>query len=199
MGTPVASEFEVAQFAALKDATRTLLSAIGEQHTREGLLDTPRRFAEALLDMTSGLHEDPAEHLRTFDSDGYDEIVVVKDIPVRSLCEHHLLPFVGVAHVAYLPAGRIVGLSKLARLVDGFARRLQVQERLTMQVASTLADSPVEPRGVAVVIEAEHMCMTMRGVRAPGTRTTTSVMLGRFREHPPARAEVLDLLRGGPR
>ncbi len=195
----MASEFEVARRVALEDAARTILSAIGESPSRDGLVDTPRRHAAALLAMTSGLHEDPAEHLTTFDSDGYDEIVAVKDIPVRSLCEHHLLPFVGVAHVGYLPAGRIVGLSKLARLVDGFARRPQVQERLTMQVAQTLADSPVQPRGVAVVLEAEHMCMTMRGVRAPGTRTVTSVMLGRFRDHPPARAEVLDLLRGGPR
>jgi len=186
-------------YRSLQRTVGDMLLAIGEDPDRDGLQETPRRFADALLDMTSGLGEDPGMHLRTFDSDGYDEIVVVKDIPVRSLCEHHLLPFVGVAHVAYLPAGRIVGLSKLARLVDGYARRLQVQERLTMQVASTLADSPVEPRGVAVVIEAEHMCMTMRGVKAPGTRTTTSVMLGRFREHPPARAEVLDLLRGGPR
>ena len=191
-GTPIAVQ-------RLRMHVRGLLADLGEDATRDGLVDTPRRYADALRDMTSGYREDPADHLRTFDSDGYDEIVVVKDIPVRSLCEHHLLPFVGVAHVAYLPAGRIVGLSKLARLVDGYARRLQVQERLTMQIAQTLADSPVEPRGVAVVVEAEHMCMTMRGVKAPGTRTTTSVMLGRFREHPPARAEVLDLLRGGPR
>jgi GTP cyclohydrolase I len=176
---------------------RGLLAALGEDPERDGLQATPDRYARALLDMTSGLGEDPAEHLRTFDADGYDQIVVVRDIPVRSLCEHHLLPFFGVAHIAYLPAGRIVGLSKLARLVDGYARRPQVQERLTMQVADALHDSPVEPRGVAVVIEAEHLCMTMRGVKAPGTSTVTSVMLGRFREHAPARAEVMGLLRRG--
>lgn len=184
---------------AMRDVVAELLGLLGEDTLRDGLRDTPRRYAEALRDMTAGTHEDPGEHLRTFDADGYDEIIVVRDIPVRSLCEHHVLPFVGVAHIAYLPDGRIVGLSKLARLVDGYARRLQVQERLTMQVARTLDDSPVAPRGVGVVIEAEHMCMTMRGVKAPGTRTLTSVMLGRFREHPPARAEVLELLRGGSR
>lgn len=183
--------------AHLATLIHDVLRDLGEDPERDGLRDTPARYARALLDMTSGLGEDPSVHLRTFDSDGYDEIVVVRDIPVRSLCEHHLLPFIGVAHVAYLPDNRIVGLSKLARLVDGFARRPQVQERLTMQVARTLAESPVAPKGVAVVIDAEHLCMTMRGVKAPGARTLTSVMLGRFREHAPARAEVLELLRGG--
>lgn len=193
------SEYSARVVGDLAIQVRAVLRLLGEEVERDGLRDTPARYAKALLDMTSGLNEDPAEHLRTFDSDGYDEIVVVRDIPVRSLCEHHLLPFVGVAHVAYLPEGRIVGLSKLARLVDGYARRPQVQERLTMQVANTLHDSPVAPKGVAVVVDAEHLCMTMRGVKAPGTRTLTSVMLGRFREHPPARAEVLELLRGDKR
>ncbi len=161
--------------------------------TRPDLARTPRRLAEAYAELLT-----PAEFdLTTFDnSEEYDELVLVRDIPVQSLCEHHLLPFVGRAHVAYLPARRIVGLSKLARLVDHYARRAQTQERLTTQVAAGLEER-LAPRGVGVVIEAEHTCMTLRGARAPGARTTTSSLLGHLRTDPSARAELMSLVRPG--
>lgn len=145
--------------------------------------------------MTSGYGADEALILKTFDSEGHDEIVLVKDIPFHSLCEHHLLPFLGVAHVAYIPDGRIVGLSKIPRLVEAFTKRLQVQERLTGQIAASL-QKHLNPRGVLVIMEAEHLCMTMRGVQKAGSRTTTSVVRGIFKEDPRARQEALALING---
>jgi GTP cyclohydrolase I len=173
-------------------AVAELLDAIGEDTTREGLRDTPRRVAEMFAELFSGNDVDPATHLRvTFDA-SHDEMVMVRDIPFTSLCEHHLVPFMGHAHVAYIPGtdGRITGLSKLARLVEGFARRLQVQERMTVQIADAL-EHELEPRGALVVIEAEHLCMAMRGVKKPGTMTVTSSVRGSFRSDAATRAEAL--------
>jgi len=176
----------------VRAAVAELLDAIGEDPGRDGLIDTPRRVAEMYTELFSGLESDPARHLRvTFDA-GHDEMVMVRDIPFTSLCEHHLVPFMGHAHLAYIPgpSGRITGLSKLARLVEGFARRLQVQERLTVQIADALV-AELEPRGALVVIEAEHLCMSMRGVRKPGTSTVTSSVRGTFRTDAATRAEAL--------
>lgn len=178
----------------LRHAYRTMLmEAEGEDANRDGLRDTPKRAAKAWLELTRG-YRTPAPELRTFEAD-HDEIVAVAPIPFYSLCEHHLLPFHGTAHVAYLPGERILGLSKFARLVDWYARRLSVQERLTSQIADHLTDA-LSPGGVAVVLRAEHLCMTMRGAQVPGAITTTSVLRGTFRDQPAARAEVLDLLLG---
>ncbi|HVA20812.1 MAG TPA: GTP cyclohydrolase I FolE [Candidatus Micrarchaeia archaeon] len=177
-------------------AVRTLLELIGEDPERAGLRDTPRRVAESLAFLTSGSRADASGLLAgAAVADGYDEMVVVRDIALHSLCEHHLLPFHGVAHVAYLPAGRLVGLSKLARVVEVFARRLQVQERLTTEIALTI-QGQLRPHGVAVVVEATHLCMSMRGVEKPHSLTVTSCMLGTFRRDPRTRAELLQLLRG---
>ena len=172
-------------------AAADLLVALGMDLTDPDLAETPRRMAQALLEMTA-----PAEfELTTFlNEQGYDELVLVQDIPLRSLCEHHMLPFVGVAHVGYLPDARLLGLSKFARMVDFHARRPQTQERLTRQIAAHL-DEELQPLGVGVVIEAEHTCMSLRGARATGTRTTTSTLLGRLREDPVDRAEFLALTR----
>ena len=177
--------------AAAQRAAAELLTAIGLDLSTEGLVDTPRRMAHALVELTS-----PEEfELTTFTNDeGYDELVLVRDIPVRSLCEHHMLPFVGVAHVGYLPGRRLLGLSKLARMVDLHARRPQTQERLTTAVATHL-QRELLPAGVGVVVEAEHTCMTLRGARAAGTRTCTSSVLGRLRDDPGSRAEFLALTR----
>jgi GTP cyclohydrolase IA len=176
---------------AARDAVRQLLVALGEDPTSDALAETPRRVAGAYAELLAP----PRFDLTTFPNDeGYDELVVARAIPFSSLCEHHLLPFIGVAHVAYMPGDRILGLSKLARVVELFARRLQVQERLTKQVASWL-DERLEPRGVGVVLEAEHMCMSIRGVRAPGTKTVTSAVLGILRSDPRTRAEFLALVR----
>lgn len=178
--------------AAAERAAADLLVALGQPVDSAHLAETPRRMATAYAEMLTAGDFD----LTTFPNDEqYDELVLVEDIPVRSLCEHHMLPFVGVAHVGYLPAGRILGLSKFARVVDLFARRAQTQERLTKQVAECLRDE-LAPRGVGVVIEAEHTCMTLRGVRAVGARTVTSALLGRLREDPASRAEFLSLTRG---
>ena len=177
--------------AAAERAVEQLLDALGEDVTREALARTPARVARAYAELLEPRDVD----LTTFPNDeGYDELVVAKDIPFSSLCEHHLLPFVGLAHVAYIPRDRILGLSKLARVVEMFARRLQVQERLTTQVASWI-DDKLDPKGVGVVLEAEHMCMSIRGVRAPGTKTVTSAVHGRVREDPRTRAEFLALVR----
>jgi GTP cyclohydrolase I len=175
-------------------AVREILVAIGEDPDRDGLKDTPARVARAYAETFAGLWQDPAEVLTTTFELGHDEMVLVKDIEVYSSCEHHLVPFHGVAHVAYIPAkdGRITGISKLARLVDVYARRPQVQERLTSQVADALMEI-LEPRGVMVVIECEHLCMSMRGVRKPGSRTVTSAMRGQLRD-PASRAEALALI-----
>ena len=176
-------------------AVRTLIRWAGDDPDREGLLDTPKRVARAWKEYCQGYGSDPAEHLsRTFEEvGGYDEIVLLKDIPFQSHCEHHLAPIIGKAHIAYLPRDRVVGISKLARVLHGFARRLQVQERLTAQVADCIWDN-LQPIGVAVVIEASHACMTARGVRTPGVGMTTSRMMGVFREDDRSRREVLALM-----
>ena len=176
---------------AAASAVRDLLVALGEDPTSEHLQQTPRRVAAAYAELLTPTDVD----LTTFPNDeGYDELVVVRDIPFHSLCEHHLLPFVGQAHVAYLPDKRILGLSKLARIVERYSRALQVQERMTQQVATWLQDELV-PRGVGVVLEAEHMCMSVRGVRTPGAKTVTSALRGRLRDDARTRGEFLDLVR----
>jgi GTP cyclohydrolase I len=177
------------------DAVRTLIRWAGDDPTREGLLDTPRRVARAWREYAQGYREDPCAHLsRTFEEvGGYDEIVLLKDIPFQSHCEHHLAPIIGKAAIAYLPDNKVVGISKLARVLHGFARRLQVQERLTAQVADCIWDH-LQPKGVAVVIEASHACMTARGVGTPGVMMTTSRMMGTFREDERSRREVLALM-----
>lgn len=179
----------------IEAAVRELLLAIGEDPERDGLRSTPRRIAEMYEEIFSGLNEDPAEHLSVQFEAGHSEIVMVRDIPLYSMCEHHLVPFLGRAHVAYIPGsgGRITGLSKLARLVDTFARRPQVQERLTTQIADALQNA-LEPAGSLVVIEAEHLCMSMRGVRKPGAVTVTSAVRGAFESNPATRAEAMSLL-----
>ncbi len=176
-------------------AVREILLGIGEDPDREGLQDTPMRVARAYAEMFAGLNQDPAEILATTFELGHDEMVLVRDIEVWSTCEHHLLPFTGVAHVGYIPAsGRITGLSKLARLVDAYARRPQVQERLTSEVADALV-THLSPQGVIVVIECEHLCMTMRGVHKPGAKTVTSAVRGAM-AHPATRAEAMSLIIG---
>ena len=184
--------------ARIEKAVREILIAIGEDPDRDGLQRTPHRVAEMYAEMFGGLHEDPSEHLVvTFEAD-HDEMVLVRDIPLYSQCEHHLATFHGHAHVAYIPGddGRITGLSKLARLVDGFARRPQVQERLTTQIADALVEV-LRPSGAFVLIEAEHLCMSMRGVRKPGALTVTSAVRGLFKDNPATRAEVMALLGPG--
>ncbi|MGL5928386.1 MAG: GTP cyclohydrolase I FolE [Dermatophilaceae bacterium] len=180
-------------------AVRELLLAIGEDPDREGLRDTPTRVAKAARELYAGLWQDPADVLATTFSIDHDELIIVRDIPMYSVCEHHLLPFHGVAHVGYIPdeSGRVTGLSKLARLVEVFARRPQVQEQITTQVADALVEH-LGVRGVIVVIEAEHTCMSMRGVRKPGSRTITSAVRGQLRD-PATRAEAMALLSGGTR
>jgi GTP cyclohydrolase I len=182
--------------ARVEAAVRELLVAIGEDPSREGLRETPARFARAYEEMFRGLHQDPAEVVTTTFEAGHDEMVLVKDIEVASTCEHHLVPFYGFAHIGYIPGaeGRITGLSKLARLVDVFAKRPQVQERLTTQVADSLCRL-LQPAGVIVVVEAEHLCMTMRGVRKPGAKTLTSAVRGQLR-NPATRAEAMSLILG---
>lgn len=181
--------------AAIEQAVRTILSAVGEDPDREGLLETPRRVAKMYAEMFSGLHHDPARHLHVTFAEDYDEIVLVRDIRFTSMCEHHLLPFSGVAHVAYIPNGRVTGLSKLARVVEEVARRPQVQERLTQEVAD-LIETELDSKGVAIVISAEHSCMSIRGVRKPGSQTVTSALRGLFKTNPASRAEVMSLIRG---
>ena len=180
-------------------AVREILLAVGEDPERDGLVKTPMRVARMYEEIFAGLREDPGQHLTVTFEASHDEMVLVRDIPLYSACEHHLVPFHGVAHVAYIPGddGRITGLSKLARLVDGFARRPQVQERLTSQVADAMVKI-LQPRGVFVVIECEHLCMSMRGVRKPGTLTVTSAVRGIFKANPATRAEAMALI-GPPR
>jgi GTP cyclohydrolase IA len=181
----------------VRAAVTELLIAIGEDPERDGLVNTPNRVASMYEELFSGLHDDPGRHLEVTFAAEHDEMVMVRDIPFASLCEHHLVPFLGKAHVAYIPAddGRITGLSKLARLVDGFARRLQVQERMTTEIADAIA-SALSPRGVLVVLEAEHLCMSMRGVKKPGTLTITSSVRGLFRSDVATRAEAMQFIRG---
>lgn len=193
--TPPAAGFQVDQ-SRIRAAVREILEAVGEDPDREGLQDTPSRVAKAYAEFFSGLHGDPAEILgTTFDID-HSELVLVKDIPFYSTCEHHLVPFHGAAHVGYIPGddGHVTGLSKLARLVELYARRPQVQERLTTQIAEALCDH-LDPRGVIVVVECEHMCMSMRGVQKPGARTVTSAVRGQLRETA-TRAEAMSLILG---
>jgi GTP cyclohydrolase I len=182
--------------ARIEAAVREILEAIGEDPSRDGLVGTPGRVARMYEEVFSGLNQDPGEHLEVVFDLGHDEMVMVRDIPIFSMCEHHLVPWFGRAHVAYIPNedGRITGLSKLARLVDGFSRRPQVQERLTTQVADRL-ESALSPRGVLVVVEAEHLCMSMRGVRKPGATTVTSAVRGLMRDSVAARSEAMSFLR----
>jgi GTP cyclohydrolase IA len=180
--------------AAIEEAVRTILRAIGESPDREGLVESPRRIADMYEELFSGIHEDPKALLATgFEAENHKEMVVVKDIPFYSMCEHHLMPFHGLAHVGYIPQGRIVGISKIARVVEVLARRPQVQERLTSQIADLVVES-LRARGSAVVIDAEHLCVTMRGVKKPGSRVVTSATRGIFRENPSTRAEFLSLV-----
>jgi GTP cyclohydrolase IA len=182
-----------------EDAIRTLLRWAGDNPDREGLQDTPARVARAYREWFCGYEEDPAELLaRSFEeTDGYDEMVVLRDIRLESTCEHHMAPILGRVHVAYLPNGRVVGISKLARVVDAYSKRLQIQEKLTAQIANTLQDV-LQPKGVAVVVEAAHQCMTTRGVHKPGVTMVTSRMLGAFRDDPSTRREFLAMI-GNPR
>lgn len=182
---------------AIADAVKVILRSLGEDVDREGLLDTPQRVARMYAEVFGGLQIDPASVVSTvFDDENHEEMVMVKDIPFYSMCEHHLVPFHGQAHVAYLPKGRLTGLSKLARLVDAYARRPQLQERLTTQIADTLMDV-LEPYGVLVVVEAEHLCMGMRGVKKPGSITVTSAVRGSFCDRDATRAEAFSLIYGG--
>jgi GTP cyclohydrolase I len=179
----------------VKAAVREFLAAIGEDPEREGLKETPDRVARMCEEIFAGVGEDPREVIKIFQEDGHEEMVMVKDIPLYSICEHHLLPFIGVAHVVYIPnKGRIVGLSKLARIVDTIAKRPQIQERLTSDIADFLMET-IKPHGVAVVVEAEHLCMTMRGVKKPGSKTVTSALRGIARTEAKTRSEVMALIR----
>ncbi len=177
----------------IEKAVREILLAVGEDPDREGLLKTPNRVARAYGELMAGLQEEPKRHLKTVFTEEYDEVVLLRNIEFHSLCEHHLLPFTGRAHVAYLPDGKVVGLSKLARLVEGFARRPQVQERLTTQIADALMEE-LSPIGAACVIEATHTCMTIRGAKKHGSTMVTSALRGIFKENPSSRSEILTLM-----
>jgi GTP cyclohydrolase I len=183
--------------ARIERAIHEILAAMGEDPDRDGLLATPARVAAMYAELFSGLDEDPTQHLKVSFAAEHDEMVMVRDIPFASLCEHHMVPFMGRAHVAYIPGedGRITGLSKFARLVDGYARRLQVQERMTTEIADSI-ETALEPRGVLVVVEAEHLCMSMRGVKKPGTLTITSAVRGQFRTDSATRAEAMQFIHG---
>ncbi len=182
----------------IRRAVREILIAVGEDPTREGLRDTPDRVARMYAEIFSGLHTDPAVHLEKTFTQKHDEMVLVKDIEFSSCCEHHLLPFLGKAHIAYLPNGRVVGLSKLARVVEAVAKRPQVQERMTEEIADLIM-THLKPRGVGVIVEASHTCMTIRGVRKPGAMTITSSMRGGFLKDSATRAELMALVFGGQR
>lgn len=182
----------------IEAAVREILAALGEDPNREGLRETPARVARMYAEMFSGLHEDPRLHLRKFFTERCDEVVLVRDIDFNSMCEHHMLPFMGKAHIGYLPDGRLIGLSKLARVVESVARRPQVQERMTETIADLLVEE-LHARGVAVVIEATHTCMTVRGVRKPDSVCVTSAMRGRFRSNASSRAEIMTLIYGDRR
>jgi GTP cyclohydrolase I len=186
----------IVDVARIEKAVREILLAVGENPEREGLLRTPNRVARAYAELMAGLQDDPRRHLKTVFRERYDEVVLLRDIEFHSLCEHHLLPFTGRAHVAYLPDGKVVGLSKLARLVEGYARRPQVQERLTTQIADALMEE-LNPMGAACVIEAVHTCMTIRGAKKHGSIMVTSALRGIFKENPSSRAEILALMHAG--
>lgn len=178
----------------IKEAVRTILSAVGEDPDREGLKETPRRVASMYAEMFSGLRLDPARHLAITFPESYDEMVLVRDISFTSMCEHHLLPFSGVAHVAYIPNGKVTGLSKIARVVEEISRKPQVQERMTQSIAE-MVDEHLCTRGVAVVVSAEHSCMTIRGIRKPGSTTVTSALRGEFKDNQSTRAEFMSLIK----
>lgn len=181
--------------AQIEEAVRLILEAIGEDPSREGLLDTPKRVAKMYEEVFSGLNQDPKEYFETVFGEDHEELVLVKDIPFYSTCEHHLVPFFGHAHVAYIPKnGKVTGLSKLARAVEAVAKRPQLQERITSTVADSILEK-LDPHGVMVIVEAEHMCMTMRGVKKPGSKTVTSAVRGVFAEDARARSEVLSLIK----
>jgi GTP cyclohydrolase I len=182
--------------ARIEKAVREILSAVGEDLNRDGLKDTPARVARMYGELLAGMHDDPNTHISRVFNENYDEIVLLRDIPFYSICEHHLMPFIGSAHVAYLPSGKILGVSKLARIVDCFARRLQTQERLTYQIADCLM-SNLKPQGVAVVLEAAHSCMTIRGIKKPGSVMVTSAVRGLFRKDPRSRNEIMSLIHNG--
>jgi len=181
--------------AKIEKAVASIIEAIGEDPKREGLIGTPRRIAEMYAEVFGGIYEDPGEELRVGFEEGHQEMVILKDIPFYSMCEHHFLPFHGLAHVGYIPSGRVVGASKIGRVVEILARRPQLQERLTTQIANTIV-SVLQPKGVAVVIQAEHLCMTMRGVKKPGSNIVTSAMRGLFQKNPLTRSEFLSLVQG---
>jgi GTP cyclohydrolase I len=184
--------------ARIERAVREILAAVGEDPNREGLRETPGRVARMYAELFSGLHDDARLHLRKFFTEKYDEMVLVRDISFNSMCEHHLLPFSGAAHIGYIPNGKVVGLSKLARVVEVVSHRPQVQERMTEEIADLLIDE-LDVKGVAVVIEAEHSCMTIRGVRKPGSVCVTSAMKGIFRSNLSSRSEVMNLIYGNRR
>jgi len=182
--------------AKIENAIRDILQALGEDTAREGIKLTPKRVANMYVELLAGSREDPADCVKSVFKEKCDEIILLRDIPFYSICEHHLMPFIGKAHVAYLPAEYVVGVSKLARIVDCFARRLQVQERLTAQIADFLNEH-LKPQGVAIVLEAAHSCMTIRGIKKPGSIMVTSALRGIFKKDPRSRAEVLSLMHNG--
>jgi GTP cyclohydrolase I len=192
--SPVAADGGV-DLPRIQRAVREILIAVGENPDREGLLETPARVARMYAEMFAGLRQDPREHTSKFFSEQYDEVVLVRDISFCSMCEHHLLPFIGKTHVAYIPKGKVIGLSKIARVVEAISRRPQVQERMTEEIANLL-ESELGAKGVAVVIEASHSCMTIRGVKKPGSSMVTSAMKGLFRSNLSTRAEVMQLIYG---
>ncbi len=191
----VAGESFAVDHARIERAVREILTAVGEDPDREGLLETPARVARMYAEMFSGLRQDPRTHLKKFFHENYDEVVLVRDISFSSMCEHHLLPFTGRAHVAYIPKGKVIGLSKMARVVEVVARRPQVQERMTQEIARLLEEE-LDAKGVAVIVEASHSCMTMRGVKKPGSSMVTSAMKGLFRTNVSTRAELMTLIYG---
>ncbi|MHC4432292.1 MAG: GTP cyclohydrolase I FolE [Planctomycetota bacterium] len=177
----------------IKKAVREILLAVGEDVEREGLRETPDRVARMYAELLGGMREEPKKHLRSVFTENYEEIVLLRDVPFYSICEHHLMPFIGSAHVAYLPSGSVLGVSKLARIVDSFARRLQTQERLTYQIADFIMNS-LKSQGVAVVLEASHSCMTIRGIKKPGSTMVTSALRGIFKRDPKSRSEIMSLM-----
>ncbi|MGD8535220.1 MAG: GTP cyclohydrolase I FolE [Candidatus Aminicenantes bacterium] len=194
---PVKNKKIKADLEKIARGVKLILEGVGEDPKRAGLKETPRRVASMFSEILGGVSENPARHLRVIQGEKHDEMVLIKNIPLYSMCEHHLLPFAGVAHIAYIPkGGRIVGLSKIARVVDNLSRRLQVQERLTKQIADLIMEH-LKPLGVMVVIEAEHMCMSMRGAKKPKSLTVTSALRGSFRTHSATRSEAMTLIRGG--
>jgi GTP cyclohydrolase IA len=194
-GMPSAAEVDLPR---IERAVREILAAVGEDPNREGLRETPGRVARMYAELFCGLHDEPQRHLRKFFTEPYDEMVLVRDISFNSMCEHHLLPFTGVAHIGYIPNGKVVGLSKLARVVESISHRPQVQERMTEEIANLLIEE-LDVKGVAVVIEATHSCMTIRGVRKPGSICVTSAMKGIFRSNLSSRSEVMTLIYGDRR